>query len=202
MKKGILKERWNKYRKRKRWWSILFDFLFLVLIVGMLIPQSRKSISSFVVRQTLLAPRESSNTVILGKEDWEMHLRDSEGRIVQLSDFRGKPVFINYWASWCPPCIAEMPSISNLYDNYKDSVNFIFISTESLENAARYLEKNSYNFPVFTAAGEIPEALITTTIPTTILISKGGRLVMYKTGAARWDSRDAFKIFDRLLSEM
>ncbi len=202
MKKGILKERWNKYRKRKRWWSILFDFLFLVLIVGMLIPQSRKSISSFVVRQTLLAPRESSNTVILGKEDWEMHLRDSEGRIVQLSDFRGKPVFINYWASWCPPCIAEMPSISNLYDNYKDSVNFIFISTESLENAARYLEKNSYNFPVFTTAGEIPEALITTTIPTTILISKGGRLVMYKTGAARWDSRDAFKIFDRLLSEM
>ena len=103
MKKGILKERWNKYRKRKRWWSILFDFIFLVLIVGMLIPQSRKSISSFVVRQTLLAPRESSNTFILGKDDWDMKLQDREGRLVTLSDFRGKPIFINYWASWCPP---------------------------------------------------------------------------------------------------
>jgi thiol-disulfide isomerase/thioredoxin len=202
MKKGILKERWNKYRKRKRWWSILFDFIFLVLIVGMLIPQSRKNISSFVVRQTLLAPRESSNTFILGKDDWDMKLQDREGRLVTLSDFRGKPIFINYWASWCPPCVAEMPSISNLYDKYKDSVNFIFISTESHIDAAKYLEKNSYDFPVYTTAGEIPEALITSTIPTTILISKGGNLVMYKTGAARWDSRNAYKIIDRLLSEI
>lgn len=201
MKKGIIKERWNKYRKKKRWWSIVLDFLFLVLIVAMLIPQSRKTVSAFMVRQTMLAPRESSKTILLTANDWQMPLRKAEGEIVRLSEFQDRPVFINYWATWCPPCLAEMPSIKNLYDKYKDSVHFVFITNEDEEVVLKFMDRHGYDFPVYSTAGFVPDALLTTTLPTTILLAKGGNIVLYKTGAARWNSKRAFKIMDDLLLE-
>src|SRR5690606_18540600 len=79
MIKVRLKERWVKYRNNKRWWSILLDFLFLLLILAMLIPDARRSMSAFLVRQTMLSPRESSKAIFLGEDDWRMSLMSYSG---------------------------------------------------------------------------------------------------------------------------
>jgi thiol-disulfide isomerase/thioredoxin len=201
MKENKMLNIWNRYRQNKRWWSILLDFLFLVLIIAMLVPSTRKPLSAFVVRQTLLSPRESSKTIFLDDEDWAFQLVDYDGNVMDLSQLRGKPIFINFWATWCPPCIAELPSIQKLHDRYHDEVNFVFISNESPEDVIRFMDKKGYSFPLYAIAGPVPEAFETSTIPATFLISKGGRLVLYKTGAAKWDSRKMLKLMDRLIAE-
>ncbi|GAO30035.1 TlpA family protein disulfide reductase [Geofilum rubicundum] len=195
-----LRERWEKYKRTKRWWSILLDFLFLVLIVAMLIPEARKSMSAFVVRHTMLSPRESSKTIFLDEEDWRMSLMSYSGDLVELSEMKGRPVFINYWATWCPPCIAEMPSLQNLYNEYKDDVHFVFISNEDPEVVRRFMESRAYDLPLYTVVGRVTEPFETSTLPTTILIGSGGRMVLYKTGAARWDSKKVFSMMDELIA--
>lgn len=199
MKRSNLSSIWMRYRQSKRWWSIVLDFLFLLLIVAMLVPATRKHLSAFVVRHTLLSPRESSKTIFLDDNDWAFRLVDYNGNVVELEQLKGKPVFINFWATWCPPCIAELPSIQKLYDRYSDKAHFIFISNEIPEDVNRFMKKRGYSFPLYAIAGPIPDAFETSTIPATYLISKGGRLVLYKTGAAKWDSRKMFRLMDRLV---
>jgi thiol-disulfide isomerase/thioredoxin len=199
MIKVRLKERWDKYKRKKRWWSILLDFLFLVLILAMLIPDARKSMSAFVVRHTMLSPRESSKTMFLNEADWRMSLMSYSGALVELSEMKGKPVFINYWATWCPPCIAEMPSLQNLYNEYKDNVHFVFISKENPEVVMEFMESREYDLPLYSVVGRVTEPFETSTLPTTILIGSGGRMVLYKTGAARWDSKKVFQMMDELI---
>lgn len=191
---------WNRYRHNKRWWSIVLDFLFLVLIVAMLIPSTRKPLSAFMVRQTLLSPRESSKTIFLDEADWEFRVVDYDGNAIELNSLNGKPIFLNFWATWCPPCIAELPSIQKLYERYHDQVNFIFISNESPEIVKRFMDKKGYSFPLYAIAGSVPDAFEISTIPATFLISNGGRLVLFKTGAAKWDSRKMLKLMDRLIA--
>ncbi len=195
-----LRERWEKYKNNKRWWSILLDFLFLVLILAMLIPDARKSMSAFVVRHTMFSPRESSKTIFLDEDDWRMSLMSYSGEQVELSEMKGKPVFINFWATWCPPCIAEMPSLQNLYNRYKDDVHFVFISNENPDVVMKFMESRDYNLPLYRLAGRVPEAFEASTLPTTILVGAGGRMVLYKTGAARWDSKKVFKMMDELIA--
>lgn len=201
MQKSSLSNIWKRYRENKRWWSIVLDFLFLVLILAMLIPATRKPLSAFVVRNTLLSPRESSKTIFLDKADWNFRLVDYQGNVTDLSQLQGKPIFLNYWATWCPPCIAEMPSIQKLYNLYHDKVHFVFISNEEPEDVIRFMQKRHYEIPLYAIAGPVPETFETSTIPTTFLISKGGRLVLYKTGAAKWDSKKMIRLMDRLISE-
>jgi thiol-disulfide isomerase/thioredoxin len=201
MEKSLLRTKWNNYKRSKRWWSILLDFLFLVLIVAMLIPGTRRSLSAFLVRQTLLSPRESSKTILLDDSDWAFRISNYNGEISTLSELKGKPVFINYWATWCPPCIAEMPSIQNLYNKYKDKVHFVFISNESPDVVNAFMERKDYSLPLYRHSGVIPDAFESSVLPSTFIISPAGRLVLFKTGAAKWDSKKMFKLLDKLIQE-
>ena len=165
----------------------------------MLIPSTRKPLSAFVVRQTLLSPRESSKTIFLDEEDWSFRIVDYKGKAIELNDLNDKPIFLSFWATWCPPCLAELPSIHKLYNRYHDQVNFIFISNESPEVVSRFMQKRGFMFPLYAIAGPVPNAFEISTIPANFLINKGGRLVLYKTGAAKWDSKKMFKLMDRLV---
>jgi thiol-disulfide isomerase/thioredoxin len=197
-----MKKLWERYSRKKRWWSIALDFVFVLLLIGMLIPATRKPLSAFMIRQTLFSPSEADEVVFLNEGAWKMQIA-SEGSedIMHLSDFEGKPVFLNFWATWCPPCIAEMPSIQDLYDEYKDKVAFVLISGESASVVEAFMEKNQYNLPVFSLKSSIPSIFETSTIPATFLISPSGRLVVQKNGAAKWDSQRIKKILDDLIEK-
>ncbi len=201
MKKIKLQNIWTKYHESKRWWSIALDFIFLLLIIAMLIPNTRKTISAFVVRHTLLSPRESSKTVMLNEKDFEFTVIGYNGEPVKLSQLRDKPIFLNFWATWCPPCIAELPSIQKLYEKYKNNVHFIFISNESPDVVTKFITRKNYSLPLYFLEGMVPGVFETSTIPTTFIVNKRGRLILYKTGAAKWDSKKMFRLMDRLINE-
>lgn len=198
---SFIRKRWQKYKANKRWWSIALDFIFLALIVAMIFPASRKEVSAFMVRQTLLSPRASSNTTFLSDDDWSFRVVDNNGKVVELSELKGAPIFVNYWATWCPPCIAEMPSIQNLYDNYNEKVHFLFVNNEDPAVVRSFMDKHNYDLPLHNIVGRTPDLFETSTLPTTIVISPKGRVVLYKTGAARWDSNKMFKTMDEMIED-
>ena len=120
---------------------------------------------------------------------------------IDFSQSKGKIVLINYWATWCPPCVAEMPDLQELYTTYSDQVDFYFISSEEKEKLENFLTKKNYSLPVYIQTEKSPDLLETTSLPTTFLISKAGEIIMRKTGAANWNSDSVHEIIDKLLKE-
>ena len=195
-----MKNFWKRYSRKKRWWTIVLDFLFMAFVIAMLFPGTRKPVSAFLIRQTLLSPSKTDKVVFLSENDWQLSLkRTGEPKELSLENFKGKPLFVNFWATWCPPCVAEMPSIQRLYDEYKDEVAFILISNEDAGVISKFIEKNEYTMPVYSLLSNVPAVFETSTIPSTYLVAPSGRLLISKTGAAKWDSPKIKKMLDQLL---
>ncbi len=112
---------------------------------------------------------------------------NSKGKEVQLSDFGGKPMIVNFWASWCPPCKAEMPDFQKAYEEYGDQIQFIMINMttweELPEDADAFLKSTGYTFPVYyDRAGEAAEAYDIESIPQTLFISAEGKMLGWEEG--------------------
>ncbi len=136
--------------------------------------------------------------------DYDMPLVTLDGEVTNLSEFRGQVIFLNYWATWCPPCIAEMPNIQKLYDQYKEvsGIKFVMVSLdEDPQKAKEFLENRDFTFHSYQLAGRRPEVFQSDIIPTTYIISRDGRLASKKRGMANYNT-DAFKNFlNQLLDE-
>ena len=119
--------------------------------------------------------------------DFTMYTLDGEA--VKLSDFRGKPVILNFWASWCGPCKMEMPDLEEAYLEYGDEIDFLIVdltdgTSETVKSASSYIESQGYTFPVYydTAMGGA-FAYGVNAIPVTYFIDADGNLVAYYQGA-------------------
>jgi len=112
---------------------------------------------------------------------------------------KGKVVFVNFWATWCPPCRAEMPMIQKLYDDYKDKIEFVFVTTDSKEKVESFYKKNSYDLPTYTMVTNSPKEFEVSSIPASYLLDKNGNIVISKVGAADWNSNKVRKLLDELL---
>jgi len=122
---------------------------------------------------------------------YEFTLLDANGKLTPFSEFKGKPVFINLWATWCPPCIAEMPDIQKLYeDESTGDVAFVMISLDDeWEKAKKFVEKKRYSFPIYRLASPLPEVYNSRSIPATYVISRQGKIVMSRQGMADYYNR-------------
>jgi thiol-disulfide isomerase/thioredoxin len=177
------------------------NLVFVLLLVLMIIPQTRTPIQVFVQRIFSFNPSEISEEKrdVLHDFDWE--LSHIDGEIQNLKSSKGKVIVINVWATWCPPCIAEMPSLQSLYTEYQDTVDFYFISQESQEKLDRFMRKNKYTFPVYIPQTDAPEQLFTRALPTTYVIAKDGSVIIQKKGAADWNGEMMHGVLNRLLKE-
>lgn len=130
------------------------------------------------------------------KATYNMELQNSKGERVSMEEFRGKVIFMNVWATWCPPCIKEMPTIQNLYETVdKDRVAFIMLSMDQeFEKAIEYREKYEYDFEIYRLTGSMPAMYHTKLIPTTFVIDSGGNLVLQHDGLGEFDTPE-FKEF-------
>lgn len=181
--------------------SKLRNLVFLIAVAALLIPQTQKPIQVFIQKGlALISPSviNKSKQSTITNYYWE--LKDKNGTIFNFEDTKGKVVLLNFWATWCPPCIAEMPSLQKLYDNYNDKVEFILISDESFQTIHSFLEKNNYTFKVFNEASKSGFFNIRS-IPRTFLIDKQGKVVIDKTGAANWNSESVRQTIDTLLNQ-
>ncbi|MCI8468748.1 MAG: redoxin domain-containing protein [Eggerthellaceae bacterium] len=114
---------------------------------------------------------------------------DAEGREVTLADFRGKPVVLNFWASWCGPCQSEMPEFQSAYQEYGDEVTFLMVNMtgmggETQQSAASFIESMHYSFPVYyDKNSSAARAYGVSSIPQTYFIDADGAVVARAAGA-------------------
>lgn len=132
-------------------------------------------------------------------EDYDFKLVNSIGNTVNLEDYKGEVLFINFWATWCPPCVAEMPDLQLLYDGYGEKVTFLFIARDKKEKVSNFIMKKNYNLPVYFESGFTPKTLYSTALPTTFIIDKKGNIVVAETGSADWNAESVRILLDGLL---
>lgn len=128
--------------------------------------------------------------------NFDVPLVSLTGEAMSMEDFRGKVIFMNVWATWCAPCLAEMPFIQKLFDEVGgDRIAFLMISTDdSRETASRFIDSRDFTFPVYHLSGRMPAPYTSNTIPTTYIISAEGQVVTVHSGMANYDSAK-FKTF-------
>ncbi len=182
---------------RKNWSNILFILFILLLLV----PQTRKPIQVALNRLIAFSPSEIAEEKRERLEDYSWRLKDLGGQMHYFGENKGEVVLVNFWATWCPPCIAEMPSFQKLYNDYGGKVKFYFVSSEEAEKLRQFLEKKEYDLPVYQPISATPDVMQSNTLPTTVLISKLGEVVVNKKGAANWNDDNFRDLLDNLLSE-
>lgn len=193
----------KNYFKKKSIFSIVTDFLFILLIVLMIIPSTRTTVSAFFIRATSLPPStldaDKQTEVSNNAQNWILY--DLNGEAHNYSDLNNKPVFLNVWATWCPPCIAELPSIKDLHEEYGNKISFILVSNESTSVVKAFVEKNNYQNLDFYISKGLPADFTTQSIPATFVISKDGKIIINKKGAARWNSSKMTNLLDDLIQD-
>lgn len=121
-----------------------------------------------------------------------------------IDDFAGKIVLFNIWATWCPPCKMEMPSIQKLHDA-KLSENFVIVAVSTGEKSSTvssFIKENKYSFPVFLdPTSNLGSQLASRGIPTTYIIDKKGRVIAGTIGARAYDGAEFMKLIERLSNE-
>jgi thiol-disulfide isomerase/thioredoxin len=142
---------------------------------------------------------ESQQT--LSKHDLKWALVDSKGKAVELASLNDKPLIVNYWATWCPPCIAEMPAFQSLYNDYKDKVNFVFLTTDEKKLVDEFISKKEYTLPVYYQVSQAPPKLRTSSLPTTYLIDQNGKILIDEVGASDWNGKRMRDLLDKLIRE-
>ena len=114
---------------------------------------------------------------------------DMEGSEVTMASFFGKPIILNFWASWCGPCKSEMPEIQEFYEKYGENVQFVLVSLDdSLDTARGFIEDEGYTFPVYfdsTSMGGYTYGA--SSIPLTYFIDADGQMIAYYRGAMSAD---------------
>lgn len=117
----------------------------------------------------------------------DMVFQGTDGRLMHLDNQKGKVIFINFWATWCPPCIAEMPAINGLYEKLKGNKNIVFIIVDAdhdFKKSQPFMAKRHFTMPLYQAASKIPESFLGNAIPTTTIIDRTGKVVFHHEGSA------------------
>jgi len=131
---------------------------------------------------------------------YQFSLVDDKGQKMHFSELEKEVVFINFWATWCPPCIAEMPDIQSLYEEMGDEgIKFVMISLDDDFNKAKaFVNKKEFTFPIYQLASPLPQVYESSAIPTTYVLSPEGKIVVSKSGMAKYNT-NKFKDYLRQL---
>ena len=167
-----------------------------------------KDLSIMYLKEVIEAPKllaPSSEEMKVTTIDFESNMlqfSDLENNISTIQNFKGKNLFVNYWATWCNPCLAEMPYMVELYEKYKneEDIKFLFLSSEDLKTIKNYIPKdeNLQKLPIYKIITD-DEFFATSGIPTTFIIDSTGEVLVKDIGTAFWNDESVFKFIDSLI---
>lgn len=179
----------------------LKNILFAIFLLLVIIPTTRQYIQVQLQKGLALFSPSIENIedrAIITNYNWQ--LKHVNGTDYNFRQAENKVVLISFWATWCPPCIAELPSMQKLYDDYKGKIEFVFVSNEKQEVITAFLQKNNYTFDVYSPMEAPTNALFNVnSIPRTFLIDQKGSVMIDKNGAANWNSDTVRETIDQLL---
>ncbi|NGP87666.1 TlpA family protein disulfide reductase [Fodinibius halophilus] len=138
---------------------------------------------------------------VLTSQDYQFELLQTNGSRTNLSNFKGDVIFLNVWASWCPPCVAEMPTIETLYNEVSDNKNIRFIllsMDQEPQKAVQFMQGKEFDMPYYFPASKLPAEFQSQYLPTTYVISKEGKIIYKKEGIADYSAT----VFMQWIEEM
>jgi len=187
---------------RKNGFSILMGIALAVLLVS---PDAKSVVLQQLMRTGLFnASIDDTGSANSNPQAVDFDFIDQMGNVQNTPSLRGKVVFINFWASWCPPCRAEFPSIEKLYSKFKNNPNvfFLMINEDSdLPAADSYLQKEKYAVPFYKSRGNVPSEIYTGALPTTIVLDKKGKVRFKHEGFADYGTEKFEKQIEALIKE-
>jgi len=180
------------WKKEIKSWAIMLGIFGVLYFTGLITPIVG-GLQSLVLSTGLIKPK----VLLENKEneafDYSGQFVDTYGDRVGLSQFRGKTIFINLWATWCPPCRAEMPHISDLYDKVSDEPDLVFLMIaldDDFNKSKKLVEEKEYSFPIVHAAYGLNPSLQSQAIPTTLVVSPEGEIVFYQEGMSNFNNQE------------
>ena len=193
----------NKIRFKTEWLNYIIVFLVMLFLFS----SSAKSwllkqfVSVGIFNNADVAKNDSA--VLQSIEDFSF--TDTSGNTYNTSSLRGKVVFINFWATWCPPCRAEMPSIQSMFDKLKSNSDYFFLTINEDDNPAiakSFMQQYHYTLPLlFRNNNEVSSQIFTGTLPTTIVVDKHGKIRLRHEGISNYDSESFLQQMQALAKE-
>lgn len=189
----------------RKYWALL---LILLLVVLYFIPPVRAKFDGWTNQKPKIEQKKTDTIkhVQFAERNWK--LKAFLGDTVNFSSSKGHVIIINFWATWCPPCVKEMGSFQKLYNSYQDKIDFYFISKgnsvrkpEKPSKIKAFLKAHELSLPIFRALGKPPKPIDGWSLPTTYIISKSGEIIVEKNGEADWNNPKIRKLLDRLIGE-
>lgn len=152
----------------------------------------------FMVASCSDSKKQESRSISSSQTEIEkVKLTSLKGMAIDMKQYNGKVVFINFWATWCKPCIEEMPTIKKAMDLFKDEkIEFLFASDESTEEIQAFENEHSYGFH-YTRVGNLGDLDIIG-LPTTFIFGKDGKKVFSEMGYRKWDDKANMDLLSKI----
>ncbi|WP_149243443.1 TlpA disulfide reductase family protein [Dyadobacter sp. 32] len=190
---------------KKKWFSVsnIITAVMVIFLAAMVIsPEVKAWTIQTLMKVGLFQPKIDKQPNTASAETLpNVHFREGDGKTVDLASLKGKVVFINFWATWCPPCIAEMPSINALYGKFRDNPKVVFLMVDVDGNDLKsdsFMKKHHYDLQVVSPAGQIPPVFMQGAVPTTVILDKEGKMVYRQEGAADYNSPELVDMISKL----
>lgn len=191
---------------KKNWSTVLLVLVFIVLLVNKDAKTwlMRQIVSTGILNSDIATETKTKDHNEVPEAIVDFKVRKEDGTEVSTANLKGKVVFINFWASWCPPCRAEFPSIQKFYEKYKSNPDLVFLIVNLDDNpelGKAYLNDKNFTLPFLVPAGDIPTQYFSGSLPTTVVLDKNGQIQLHHQGMADYSKESFYEQINELLKK-
>ena len=190
---------------RKDWKKHIGTAIFVVFAILILfVPAAKAKFIQGLIEIGLFNPSVGDKKTTAVSDLSAIKFADEKGNVVSLADLKGKVVFVNFWATWCPPCLAEMPSINKFHQQFENDNEVVFLMVNAdgdFPKSRDYIARKKYKFKTYAFASSMPKNIFAGSLPTTVVFDKQGRIAMHGEGPKNYGSKK-FITFIKQLKEL